>query len=133
MLRIDSGVSYSRQDLGCDTDQTEQNDEQRQSVHPWQSIAPSGERNPETTDDDDDFDAKESEQSASALALIRPEGEGDPEGKHKNQSGASADHGGTLLRTLLGAPLLLALHLLECRRRLGRQSLEFPLDFFELC
>src|SRR5215216_3690688 len=99
MLRVDAGVTGPWKHFGGDQNQTAEDDQQRQDVHPWQAGAPGGIRYPESTDDNDGFNAKIAHESGPALTLIGPECERNAEGENKNQSRANGDHG----RTLLGA------------------------------
>jgi len=102
-------------------------------VHLGEPIAPGRERHPHAAYHDDDFDSEISEQARSALVVVWPDRKRGIEREYENQSGARANHCRALLRALLGAALLLALHLLESGRRLRRKSVELPLDFFQLC
>jgi len=130
MLGIDAGVSDAWQHFGSEQGQTGENYQQRQHVHPRQPVPPRREGDPDAADDDHRLDAEESEQPRSALVLVRPERQRGAEGEDEDESRASADHRPPLLRALLGAPLILALQLLECRRRLGRQPIELAFDLF---
>src|ERR1700730_1181155 len=102
-------------------------------MHLGEAVAPCRECHPQAADDDDDFDAKVFEEPDPALALVWPDDERGEEREHEDQSCSPADHCRTLLNTLLGAPLLLALELLHRKRRLGRESVALPLDFVQLC
>jgi len=98
-------------------------------VHLGQSGAPCGDGDPESTGDDYGFGREVAEEPGSARVLVRPECECDAERGDEDQPRASADHCATLLGTLLGATLLLALQLFVSRRWLGRESFELALDF----
>src|SRR6266404_509624 len=132
MLRVHGRIADPRKYLSRDQEQAGQDYQQRQYVHLRKPVAPGRKRYPQAADDGDDFDAEILDEPEPALALVRPDGECREEREHKDQSGSGADHGRTLVNALLGAPLLLALQLLHGRRRLGRKSVELPLDLFQL-
>jgi hypothetical protein len=130
MLGIDRRVADSRQNLSREQDESCQHDQQREDVHLGQSGAPGGNRHPQSSHDYHDLDGEISSEAGSAFIFIRPERERDAQRRDEDEARTSADHRGPLVRTFLGAPLLLALHLLECGRRLGRESFELAFDFF---
>jgi len=130
VLRIDSRVADPRQNLDREQNEAGEDDEERQDVHLRQPRSPRRDRHPQTADDDDELDGEIAEEAGSARVLVWPEGECNAERADKDEACASADHGRALLDAFLGAPLLLALHLLEGRRWLWRESLELALDLF---
>jgi hypothetical protein len=132
MLRVDGRVSDPRQYLDRHQCQPGQDDEQRQRVHLGEPVAPCRESDPQAAHDDDDFDAEIVEQTQAARALVRPDRQRGEEREHEYQPRSATEHGRALLGALLRAPLLLALKFLHGRRRLGRKSIELPLDLFQL-
>jgi len=129
MFRIDSSVSDPGQDLRADQHQSGRDDQKGQHVHLGKASAPGGERHPYSAGRNHTFDTYVAEPSPAALARIGPHDDRGAEGEDKDQARTGADHRRALAQLLFGATLRFALHFLNCRRWLGRKSVELPLDF----
>jgi hypothetical protein len=129
---INRRIPDPRQHLGGDQYQSDQNDQKRERVHLWEAAAPRCERDPYSAGNDYGFDAQVAEPSPAALAGIRPYDDRGTKREYQDQTRARAEHRDALLRLLFGATLRFALHFLNCRRWLGRKSVELPLDFLKL-
>jgi hypothetical protein len=95
-------------------------------------MSPGSDADPDAARDDDSFNADITEEAGPAIVGVGPEPECREEGEDEDEARTRAKHCRALLRSLFRAPFLLALHFLECRRRLGRQSLELSFYLLEL-